>query len=349
MIELRRPFACDPNATTFNVNGSSSSAGGISSSASSASSSNATDQADTTIRSQFLLLGEKSSVIGAAKIFIEEEPLDLTAVSVNVTSEVPSVQSLLVYDDDKRYLGRATLNAVSSTNRNYRLTLAPGTFQVGKREERSLYFRAQLSPFQSAGEAGHIVQISNVVVEGNGVWSSRKYTKPSPGSDTFLQFVTSRSMITKVKNGLDPSGALVAGTNELLASFTFEGRKTDSSAHIDLTGLVFQIEQTGNVTLRNVRLRTKDLFDGLPCTVTSSTVTCSAIPSLLGSLTDGPRVVQLYGDVAASGDLHASLRLTLNEPGDPQHAGSVTWSDGSTSYSWVPFDGPVASGTNWKY
>jgi hypothetical protein len=307
------------------------------------------DQRDTTIRSQFLLLGETGPVLGAAKIFIEEEPLDLTAISVNITTEVPSVQSLLVYDDDKRYLGRATLNTASSTNRNYRLPLAQGALQVGKREERKVYFRAQLSPFISGGQAGHTVQISNVVVEGNGVWSSRKYTKPTSSSESFPAFVTARSTITKVKNTLDPSGALVTGSNQLLASFVFEGRKSDSSAHIDLTNLVFQIGQTGNISLQNVRLRTQGLSEGHGCTVTSSLVTCSAIPDILGSLTDAPRVVQLYGDIIPSGDLHASLQLTLNETGDPGNAGAVTWSDGSTSFSWVGIDGPVASGTNWKY
>ncbi len=307
------------------------------------------DTGDTTIRSQFLLLGETGPVLGAAKIFIEEEPLDLTALSVNITAQVPSVQSLLVYDDDKRYLGRATLNTASSTNCNYRLTLAPGTFEVGKREERRVYFRAQLSEFQSGGQAGHVVQISNVTAEGNGVWSSRKYTKATSSSEGFPQFVTSRSTITKVKNALEPTGPLVTGSNQLLAAFTFEGRKSDASAHIDLTNLTFQVGQTGNITLQNVRLKTQGLPDGISCTVSAFTVVCSSIPDLLGSLTDAPRTIQLYGDIIPSGDLHASLQLTLNETGDPGNAGAVTWSDGSTSFSWVGLDGPVAAGTNWKY
>lgn len=305
--------------------------------------------ADTTIRSQFLLLGETGPVIGAAKIFIEEEPIDLTAVSINITAQVQGVQSLLVYDDDQRYLGRATLNTAATTNRNYRLTISPGTFEVGKREERTIYFRPQISPFQSGGEAGHVVQIANVAVEGNGVWSSRNYTKQTSGSDTFVQFVTSRSTITSVKNEGQTEGPLVTSTNQLLGTYTFTGRRSDQSAHIDLTSLNFTVEQTGDISLQNVRLVSVGVPEGYSCTVTSAVVGCSGIPDLYGSLTDAPRTLKLYGDVIASGALHASLRLTLNEAGDPQNAGAISWSDGSTTYSWVAIDSPVVSGTNWKY
>ena len=138
---------------------------------------------DSVVRSQFILLGETSPMIGAAKFFIEEEPLDVTAISVNLVSDVATVQSLLVYDDDRRYLGRATLNtATSSTNRNYRLEIPIGMFTLGKREDRSVYFRAQLASKDAGGIGQQSVQISNVTVQGNGGWSNRAYTKQSSGS-----------------------------------------------------------------------------------------------------------------------------------------------------------------------
>jgi hypothetical protein len=187
--------------------------------------------ADKQVRTQFALLGEVSSVLGAAKFYLEEEPFDLTAVSVNLVSAVPSVQSLLIYDDDARYLGRATLNSsTSSTNRNYRLEIPAGTYVLEKRQERSVYFRAQVASKDAGGLGSYNVQIANVTAEGNGGWSNRKYTKQSSPSDTFPIFVTARSTITSVVNSGQPNAALVPGTNQQIGSFTFTGRRTDSSA-----------------------------------------------------------------------------------------------------------------------
>lgn len=347
LLASGQPAACDPDATPFygpNLLSSSPT------SSSSVAPSVIYDQGETDIRSQFLLLGETGPVIGAAALFIEEEPLRVTSITVNLISDVQSIQSLLIYDDDRRYLGRATLDTSSTfTNRSYRLPLSPDVFTVGKREDRKIYFRPQLSPWSAGGQSGLVAQISNVTVKGNGEWSSRTYTKQSSGSDPFPEFTASRSAITGVKNALQAEGALVGGSNQRLASFTFEGRKTDSTAQINLTDLTFQIEQTGGVSLSNVRLQTSGLPDGLSCTTTSSTVTCNAIPALLGSLTDAPRTILLYGDIQTSGSLTASLRLSLNSSGSPLEAGSVSWTDGTTDFDWVALGSPVVTGTRWRY
>lgn len=306
--------------------------------------------ADTKIRTQFILLGETSPVIGAAKFFIEEEPLDVTSISVNLLSDISTVQSLLVYDDDRRYLGRATLNtATSSTNRNYRLEIPVGMFTVGKREDRSVYFRAQLASKDAGGLGNQTVQISNVIVQGNGGWSNRAYTKQSSTSDVFPVFVTSRSTIVSVSNAGQANAALVTGTNQLLGMFTFVGRKTDSSAKINLTDLVFQIEQTGQVTLSNVKIGTSGFPDRTNCLVSDSLATCANLPESLGSLTDLPRTIAVYGDVTAGDAMHASLRLTLNDAGSSSTDGAVTWTDGTSVFTWVAVDSPVVLGTHYKY
>lgn len=339
------------NSSSSSVSSSSSSGQTSSSSSSSSFPNRALDPlTDSVVRSQFVLLGETSAMIGAAKFFIEEEPLDVTAISVNLVSDVATVQSLLVYDDDRRYLGRATLNtATSSTNRNYRLEIPVGMFTVGKREDRSVYFRAQLASKDAGGIGQQSVQISNVTVQGNGGWSNRAYTKQSAGSDVFPVFVTSRSTIVSVANAGQANAALVTGTNQQIGMFTFTGRKTDSSAKINLTDLVFQIEQTGQVTLSNVKIGTPGIPDRTSCLVSGSLATCDNIPESLGSMTDLPRTITVYGDVTAGDTMHASLRLTLNESGSSSTDGSVTWTDGTSIFTWVAVDSPVVLGTYYKY
>ncbi len=337
------------HSTSSSVSSSSSSVG-WSSSSSSLRSLPRDPIANTVVRSQFLLLGETSPVIGAAKFFLEEEPLNVSSISVDLTTDVPTVQSLLVYDDQQRYLGRATLNSTSSpTNRHYRLDIPVGTFTVGKREERTVYFRAQLSSKDAGGLGGQTVQISLVSIEGDGAWSNRGYMKQSSLSDSFQAFITSRSTITSIANALSPNAALVTGTNRLIGSYTFAGRTTDASAKIHMSKLVFEIEQTGNVQLTNVKIGTAGIPDRTNCLVNQNTVTCSSIPESIGSLAEQPRTIVMYGDITAEDASHASLRLTLNQPGSSSTAGAVTWTDGTSVYTWVALDAPLALGTYYKY
>jgi len=345
---------CLPSAsTTLPTSSSSSSMSSSSFSSSSSSSSsalNATfDTRDTTLRSQLALLGEVSPVIGAAALFSNDEPLDVKKITVALQSEVLSVQSILVYDDQKRYLGRASLDPSIST-KHYSLQLASGMLTLEKRVEKTIYLRADLRSKDTGGESNANMQIALVTIQANGVWSSAAYTQNSTNTN-FPIFRTARSVITSVTNPLAASAPLLSGTNRVLGSFVFTGRVTDSSAKLEITDLVFQIGATNQVTLSNVQIVSEGFTDRYPCSVGASTVTCAALPSIVGSLTDAPRRLTLYGDITITGGQSASLQLSLNEQGTATTAGSVTWFDGTNAFTWVPLSGVggIANGTYYSY
>lgn len=322
----------------------------VSSSNSSVSSSSLpTDsRSDTEIRSQFLLLGEVGPVIGAGKIFIQEEPVLVTEILVSLTAENPSVQSLLVYDDDKHLLGRATLDTSASTNRTYKVVLPSNVFRVAQRDERKIYVRADAKSFGAGGQSNQLVQMSAIVIKANGEWSSHPYTVVSSGTETFPQFLTARSMFTSIQNAGASTEALLTGTNRI-GSFTFTGRKTDASAHLDLTDLSFDIGQTGGVTVSSPTLGVDGVPDRFPCLVIGTQIVCSTVPDLYGSVTDGPRTLTVYATVSATDPTHASLRLSLNETGSATTAGAVSWTDGTSSFDWIPLNSPIADGTYYRY
>lgn len=328
---------------------SSSSSAAASSSASSVSIAPAFyDQQDTTIRSQFLLLGEVGPVIGSAKAFLYEEPLDVTEITINLTSDVAAtVNALQVFRDDKGYLGRATLTAMSTTTRTFHLTLPSGSFLIDKATERGIYVRPDIRSREGGGISDTTIQIADVSLKGHGYWSNQEYTKTS--SDTFPRFVTARSVIKRVLNASEANGALVTGDNRTIAAFQFEGISRDPASRLALKSLSFTIEQTGGVRLTNVRLMVPGMSDQLYCTTGTERVECDSLPDSYGSLSDGTRNLLVIADVFAVDPLHASLRLTLNEAGSPLSLGSIRWSDGTATFTWVPFDMPVASGTMWRY
>jgi hypothetical protein len=279
-------------------------------------------------------------------VFLEEEPLDITSIAVNLTTEAQSVDSFLVYDETRRFLGRALLDPSASTNRKYVLTLASGTATVERRQDYSFYMRPVLRKYDEGGLGNQIVEIGNFVFEGYGVWSSQKYTKGS--SENFPAFLTARSMVTQVRNALKATDLLVAGPQRTLASFTFDGTKSDPMAHIDVLTLQFQIGETGGVQLSNIFLRVDGSDERQTCNATASIITC-AIPVTSASLADGPRTITISGDVFVPAVQDASLFLSLNNPGDILTAGSVEWSDGTSTFDWIAVASSVAQGTVWKY
>jgi hypothetical protein len=241
------------------------------------------------------------------------------------------------------------LTATSTTTRNFRLTLPSGSFTIGKATERGVYVRPDIRSRDGGGISNTTVQIADVSFKGFGVWSNQNYTKTSSSSDTFPRFVTARSVIKRILNASEANGALVTGSNRTIAAFQFEGRSPDAASRLAVKSLSFTIEQTGGVQLTNVRLMVPGMSDQLYCTTGAQRVDCDSLPDSYGSLSDGTRNLLVVADVFAVDPLHATLRLTLNESGSPLSLGSVQWSDGTATFTWVPFDMPVAAGTMWRY
>ncbi len=327
---------------------SSSSSSSMSSSSSSSSVGSNDQYGDTSIRSQFLLLGEVSPVLASAKIYLYEEPFNVRSISVTLDAASASVDSMLIFDENRKLLGRARLDPSALTNRTYKLSLAADEFKVAQRDEVKIYVRAETKKKENGGVSNETVRVGSFSIQGNGGWSSRAYTTTS--SETYLPFVTARSTITSVRNSGQTQAPLLSGTQRQLGTFEFNGRKTDSTALINVTDLVFDIQQTGGVSLSNVSLGADGTNERYSCITGASTVTCSNIPEMYGSLTDQSRQLSLYGDITIGPiSTSASLRLSLNQPGDTNNPGAVTWTDGTTSFDWLGLTGPVADGTYWKY
>jgi hypothetical protein len=306
------------------------------------------DTRDTALRPQLVLLGEVSPVLGAASIFSSDEALLVRTITVALTTAVPSVQSLLVYDDQGRLLGRANLRP-SISDKHYVLEMSVGTYTAPRREERGLYVRGDMLKFDEGGQSGAGIQIASMTIAGTGEWSSQAYSVQST-HNTFPPFLTSRSAITSVINPTGTSAPLTPGLQQVIGSFRFSARKTDNQARVEIQSLVFSLF-AHDLTLTNVRLGADGTSDRIDCSVGASTVTCSGLPLSHGTLTDATRTLTLYGDITTAGGLAHGLQLSLNEQGTSTTAGSVTWTDGTTVFTWVPLGsvGGVANGTYLSY
>ncbi len=325
---------------------SSSSSSSMSSTSMSSSSRSGTYDplTDVSVRSRIALLGQTSPVLASANFFSNNEPLNVTSLDISLNAANNSIDSFLVYDSDGRSLGTAVRQGTSNT---YRVTFPTGTLRLDRRVDHSVYIRARLKANDAGGVSGEGLEIATVQITGTGEWSNDTYNSSS--SDTFPAFAVSRAMITSVTNAGPANNLITNGNDQLLATFAFNTTTSDSQARVRLQTLRFQVQATAGVTLSNVELRQEGSDAVIPCNIASNIVTCTSIPETFGTIT-GTENIRVYGDVNVPANANnPSLSLTINEPGSPTVAGDITWSDGTSTFTWIGnASAPVVRGTQFQ-
>lgn len=295
------------------------------------------------MQSAILLLDETSPILAGARFFSNNEPLQVTSIIINLMSSANSVDAILVYDSDGRFLGTASQEGGANS---FKLTMPIGNLSLGQRVDHSIYIRARLKAYDRGGQSGEDVQVATIELDGNGEWSNQAYAVGS--TDTFTDSQTARGTITKISNAGNTHDVLTNDPNQLLAQFRFDTVTTDSLARVRITNLLLQADATGGATVSNVTLRQEGTDATVACSVSSSLITCSGIPSSFGAIS-GSEVFRVYGDVSVPpGANTPSLRITLNDPGTVFDAGAVTWTDGESTFTWLPVSAPVARGTQFQ-
>lgn len=312
-----------------------------SSSRSSASSSFASDpDTNLSVRSNFLLLGEVTPVLGAVDFFSTSEPVDVTQINVRFSSNPTSIQQVRVYATaDGRLLG----TSLREPSGDYEIPVTAGVLTLPHRADMGVYVRALMKPADGGATGGQIVQIEHIEAEGEGQWSGSDYTVTS--SETFLAFETTPAVLTAfARAGSLTSSAFVPGSDLTLWDFDVTARSTDNDFEAAIESLTFRLAKSSDVTLSDVRLTVPGTGAETDCVVSSGFITCAAIPENVGTV-DTTQRLRLTGDVTlAQGAANPFLQVTLQEAGTPSNPGDVEWTDGSTTYDWVPFEEPVARG-----
>ena len=302
---------------------------------------------DVSLGGRIALLGDASPVLGSVKVFNNAEPLRIETVTVTLENAVTSVDHLLIYDHDGGLLGSARLDSSVSGGKTYLLNIKTRKLTIPQRSEYSFYVRAQLKNRDAGGVSAELLQIDSIAVAGVGGWSNRTYAQSLTG--TFGMHQTARSMITGIINAGAVNEPLLSGSDREIGRFRFIGVRNDGGADLRLAQLTFTLSHVGGVTLSDVQIVADGSSDRASCTISSSTITWPLSASF-GSLTSSSRILTLLADVTVpSSAPRASLQLSLNEPGTSSSAGSIQWTDGTTTFDWVGFEGPVARGTYYSY
>lgn len=333
--------------SSISSHSSSSSISSIASISSSSSSAIYDILPDGTAGDSVLVLGKVTSILGAAKLFSNSEPITINNFLIDLTAANSSIRVFNVYASDGRLIGRATLDTSVSGNVRYRLGAQSLSLEVPYRQQYSFYVRAVLSPQDSGGTSGQEIQISRMGINGVGSWSTRSYEQFTSGV-SFARSTTARSAITSIVNAGETNAPLTPGPAEEVGAFTFAGTTGQSDAALQITDITFQIEGVG-VTLTNPVLKVDGGSESLGCSVSGSQIICSALSADFGSIKDGPKTLRMYADIAVTTQ-SPTLRISINDPGSIDNAGSITWTDGVSTFTWIESDTrPVARGTYYSY
>jgi hypothetical protein len=303
---------------------------------------------DLSSTSHFLLLGEKGPVIATIKVTPQDEPVHVRAVQVTLSAEVLSLSSLEIFDDVGYVLGHATFDLAASAARTvFTLALSPeNAYFIGKKETAILAVRPLLREEDLGGVSGEVMLVTSITPTAMGVWTSKSSTVKTSGLD-FQQHQIANAVLDTVQRSGKEMGTFTVGIQKAIGTFFFAATQ-NADGNPALQTLTFSVAAPTEVTLSNVVIRAKDSDASHACSTASSTITCSSIPSGIGSL-QSPRTITIYADVAlTSSHPDPFLQLEFNNPGRPGSAGDITWTDGTTSVTWVPFNAPVAQGTLWK-
>lgn len=298
------------------------------------------------VRNRIFVLGETGPLMGSIKLNPQDEPVEVREIKLTLSSAVDSLSSIEVFDEFGFVLGNATRSSISNI---YTLSLNPeNAYFVAKNDEVVVAFKPRLKNDDAGGESGEDLQISSVMVTAIGRWSSNSNLVTTTGPD-FQAHQTALTTITEISRVGEEDGVFATGNERLLGSFFFNTADVaDSDADPRLLEITFSVSHSSQVTLSNAILRDSMAGTETDCTVSTSTITCSSIPEDVGSI-DGGRQLSLYADVGLSGSTNNPfVQVDINRPGGPSSTGDITWTDGESTFTWVPLSQPVVQGTAWQ-
>jgi hypothetical protein len=323
---------------------SSSSRSSTSSSSVSSGSFSSDPDSNLRVRSNFLILGEVTPVLGSADFFAQTEPVDVRQLNIRFSGNPASIQQVRVYaEDDGRLLG----TSLREPSGDYEILLADGALRLPHRAEMGVYVRALMKPADGGASGGQIVQIEHIEAEGDGVWSDGEYTVAT--TETFLPFETAPAAITVFQStGSVTSSVFIPGGDVTLGNFEVKARSNDNDYSVEISSLTFRVAKSSEVTLSDVKLSVPGSGASSACTVSTGFITCDSIPLSVGTV-DDEQLLRLTADVTlADGADDPYLQVTFQSGGSPTNPGDIVWTDGRTTYDWIGIDEPIARGIRYQ-
>lgn len=340
------------SSSVTSTSSSFSSSSTSSSVSSSSSSSSASVAHDFPARSRFLIAGERSHPVASANFFANLEPLYVRGAIVKLFNDIDGIDSMYVIDSTGVEIGQIYLDKIyDSSEKTWRGTFPASatSYKIPKSEQRTIGVELRMKPRNQGGTSEEMVQVDSLSLTTEGEWTQNSATVvqnilPYPKHQTAM------GRIVSIQNAAAESEALPLGANNILAAFRIGGSAVEG-ATLRIEHLEFQVSKSPSVNVANWRLTMPDTSDSWPCSVNDTVVSCSSLPTWLGTLGSGQssRIFRLMGDVTLSpGYTDKNMQISVSQPGGVDQLGSVRWTDETGHFNWVELDSPLARSTRFN-
>ncbi len=303
--------------------------------------------------SHFLVLGS-TKIIASGTFQPQGDSATIENVTVQFVREPKNISSLWLIDTYGTKIAELKPVVTNKTGMTWRGERDPGSNYLLPSGGKELGIEATIKAY-GQGYSGELMEVKTVTMNVRPVGNNTVTYELVAQDTSYPAHQTAFGRITSVRNDMPSIVDMEQGENVRLAAFEIKGEHV-GDAQMQVQHLVFTISKQRGVLLSSFSLGSNRSADTVACSVEAeTTINCENIPVSIGAIDQGGTLVQLLGTIDTDASVNnQEFQIDLAKPGIisttniPGELGSVRWSDGSSAFSWIESDEPVAAGSLWK-
>jgi hypothetical protein len=340
----------DPSSSSSSSSSvsSESSSSSVSTSSSSSSRSSSSSSALYPAKSSFLLTGERSPLVLGGTVTSDTETSVLRMVRIVLRRKVTSLDKAYLVDANGTVIAEMKLvtNNVEA-DRMWEAAVPESTYAFVANTPTKVGVMFDLFAKGSGGGSNQLVEIESFQIQTEGITSGNtKYLLPD--SQVYPVHQTAFGRMIGAVSASPASGSVQAGAQRMIASLRLTS-DTATGGVVSVQGL--ELTATlADVSLSNVRIGDATLGRLADCGIQrleQMVITCDAMPEGFGTVSPAGLTVNVYADLSLTGANNGSLNLTFNDRGRIGDSGSLTWTDGASSFTWLEEGGTFGGTASW--
>jgi hypothetical protein len=344
----RGDFAEESSSSSSSSVSSESSSSSVTTSSSSSSRSSSSSSALYPAKNSFFLTGERSPLALGGMVTSDAEASVLRMVRVVLRRKVTSIDKAYLVDANGTVIAEmkfVTNNVEADRMWEASVPESAHTFAANTPTKVGVMF--DLYEKGSGGGSNQLVEIESFQIQTEGTATGNtKYLLLD--SQVYPVHQTAFGRMVTATSALPASGTVQAGSQRLIASLRVTS-DTATGGAVSVQGLEV-IASLADVGMTNVRIGNATQNRLADCGIQrleQTVITCDAMPEGFGVVPPAGLTVNVYADLALTGANNGTLNLTFNDRGRIGDNGSLTWSDGASSFTWLEEGSPFGGMASW--
>jgi hypothetical protein len=343
----RGDFA-EESSSSSSSSSSESSSSSVSTSSSSSSRSSSSSSALYPAKSSFFLTGERSPLVLGGTVVSDAEASVLRMARVVLRRKVTSIDKAYLVDANGTVITemKFVTNNVEA-DRMWEASVPESTYTFAANAPTKVGVVFDLFAKGSGGGSNQLVEVESFQIQTEGVATGNtKYLLTD--SQVYPVHQTAFGRMTGAVSVSPAAGSVQAGAQRMIASLRLTS-DTATGGVVSIQGLEI-MATLADVGMTNVRVGDAAKNSVTDCGIQrleQTVITCDAMPEGFGVVPPEGLTVNVYADLSLTGSNNGLLNLTFNDRGRIGDSGSLTWTDGASSFTWLEEGGTFGGTASW--